>query len=290
MCISKSLKSVDILLFDSITAVYSVVLTFLLYSCKALYDRNYGIVVHLTIPVRRLYRMFNRNWNPKTTCMTFILLSYSKFLFTSINLLFGVKTYSSDGKVVPNSTVLLYDPSIKFFHSQHIPYALFGMFILLVFVVVPPFVLLLYPTRLFKKCLNCCGFRRWDILQAVVDIFQGWYKDGTEGTRDFRAVSALYFLLRIVFSCLSNIRLLFYSDYPYGWYIVGLSHIFLGVFFLVSKPYRKNWMNYIDGLLILWIGVLIYVNINVNKLNFFLGFLFGPVLFIVLFLFKFLQQ
>ena len=186
MCISTSLKSIDILLFDYVIAFYPIVLTIILYICISLHDNSYKVAVYLTIPVKWFFRLFNRNWNPKTTilntCITFILLSYSKFLCTSINLLLGVRTYYNDGTVFPHSKFLLYDPKIKFFHSQHIPYAIFAFFIFVVFVLLPPLLLLLYPTRLFKNCLNCCGFQRWDILQVVVDIFQGWYKDGTEGT------------------------------------------------------------------------------------------------------------
>ena len=293
MCISSLLKSIDALLFDYIIALYPILLTFIIYICIELHDRNYKMAVYLTIPVKRFFRLFKRNWNPKTTilktCMTFILLAYSKFLFTSINLLFGVRTYYSNGKVVPHSTVLLYDPTVKLFHSQHIPYAVVALFIIVVFVLSPPLLLLLYPTRLFKECLNCSGYRRWDILQVVVDIFQGWYKDGTEGTRDFRVVSALYFLLRIVFSSLF-ILLLLDKYKPHGWYIVGLSHVFLGVFFFVSKPYKKNWMNYIDGLLILWIGVLIHVSMVSKKAQFFCGIAFGAILFVVIFLLKYLRK
>ena len=29
--------------------------------------------------------------------------------------------------------------------------------------------------KLFRKFLSCCGFRRWDILHLVMDVFQGWY-------------------------------------------------------------------------------------------------------------------
>ena len=148
--------------------------------------------------------------------------------------------------------------------------------------------LLLYPTRLFKECLNCCGFRRWDILLVVIDIFQGWYKDGIEGTQDFRSVSALYFLSRIVLTCLYILAIFYTFNNNFRWYIVGLSHVFLGVFFFVAKPYKKNWINYIDGLLILWIGVLVYVNIYFDIVKLVFSILFGPVLFFLLLIFKFL--
>ena len=48
--------------------------------------------------------------------------------------------------------------------------------------------------------LSCLRFQRWDILNQIMDIFQGWFKDGTDGTRDYRPLSALYLLYRIALS------------------------------------------------------------------------------------------
>ena len=46
-------------------------------------------------------------------------------------------------------------------------------------------------------------------------------------------------------------------------------------------------MTCIDGLLILWIGVLVYVNIYFDKVRLVFSILFGPTLFFVLLVFKF---
>ena len=279
MCISTSLKSIDILLFDYIIAFYPIVLTIFIYTAIELHDRNCRIAVYLTVPVKKFFNLFKRHWNPKTTilntCVTFILLAYSKLLFTSINLLFAVRSYNSDGDVVPNSTVLLYDPEIKFFHSEHIPYAVLALCVMVIFVLLPPLLLILYPTRLFKHILNCCGFKRWDILQVIADIFQGWYKDGTEGTYDYRALSAFYFLLRFSFGGFYVI--LVYFGYHSGWYIFGFSHVFLGTFFLMAKPYKKNWMNSFDGIVILYLGVLLLLNLYQTKVAFVIGLVIGAV-------------
>ena len=292
MCISTSLKSINILLLDYIVAFYPIILTLIIYICIKLYDRNCLLVICFTVPVKWLFQLFKRNWNPKTTilnaCVTFILLAYSKLLFTSVNLLFGVRSYNSEGEVVPGSTVLLYDPTIKFFHAKHIPYVVLALSVIVVFVILPPLLLLLYPTRLFKNCLNCCRYRRWDILQLIADIFQGWYKDGTGSTPDFRALSVLYFVMRIVLSSLF-ILLMFFS-YNYRWCIVGVFHVFLGMFFFVAKPYKKDWMNCIDGLVLLWIGVILLANLYENKAVFLCGIVLGVVLFVVAFLPKFLQK
>ena len=56
-----------------------------------------------------------------------------------------------------------------------------------------PLLLMLYPTR--------CGSRYFSgriIVKTFIEAFQGSYKDGTNGTRDYRAVSALYLVCRVV--------------------------------------------------------------------------------------------
>ena len=267
MCVSSSFKSIDILLFDYIIGFYPIVLTLFIYIGIELHDKHCQIVTYITFPIVKFFHLFRITWNPRTTilntCFTFILLAYSKLLFTSINLLFAVRSYYSNGEVVPDSTVLFYDPTIRFFHSEHIPCAILALSVIVFFVILPPLVLLLYPTRLFRKCLNCCGFNRWDILYLIADIFQGWYKDGTQGTLDYRPLSSLYFLLRITFCILFVVLLLSeYRDHTLIWCVLGALHVFLGTFFLTAKPYRKNWMNCVDGLILVSVGVTVLININ----------------------------
>ena len=61
----------------------------------------------------------------------------------------------------------------------------------------PALFLLLYPMKIFQKCLGCCG-RRLLALHAFADVLQGCYKNGINGTRDCRYFAGLYLLLRIV--------------------------------------------------------------------------------------------
>ena len=277
LCISSSLKFVQALLFDYIIAVYPIILTIIIYVAIELYDRNWRIIVYLGTPFRLLWC---RNWRPKetilSTCATFLLLSYSKFLFVSINLLFHIRAYNCNGKETPNTPVLLYDPSIKYLHSEHIPYAILALSVITVFVLLPPLLLLLYPTRLFRKCLNCCGFRRWDILHLVMDIFQGWYKNGTEGTYDYRPFSALYMIMRIVLSCAYLKLLVFnYVEYPLFDVSVGLLYVFLGMMFHAFKPYKVNWMNHTDGAICLLMAFLLLTYILKIKIIYYIGIACG---------------
>ena len=280
ICVSVSIKPINILLFDYIIAFFPLILTVFAYVGIQLHGRNYRIIFYLTIPVKSFFRLFHRNWNPKSTILntfgTFILLVYSKLIFLSINLLFATYTYDSSGEVVLNSTVLLFDTNVKFFHSEHIPYAILALSVIIIFVLPPPLLLLFFPTR---KLLRCCGFKRWDILNFIMDIFQGWYKDGTEGTRDYRSVSALYLLMRIFSGGIFAAVLMNYGNIT-NWQIIGISHVFLGTLFLVLQPYKRGWMNHVDGVSLLAVGVLLLIETFNNQTIFIIGGVTGSVAFV----------
>ena len=275
LCISASMKFITVLLFDYVIAVYPIVLTIFIYVGIELHDRNCRMIVSLISPLKLFW---SRNWNPKetilNTCATFLLLSYSKFLFVSISLLFNVHTYDCTGKTITNSTVLLYDPTIRFFHSEHIPYVVLALSVIVIFVLLPPLLLLLYPTQLFRKCLSCCGFRRWDILHLVMDIFQGWYKDGTEGTLDFRPLSSLYMIIRLVFAFAYFVLLVSTKFHVFN-VATGVVYIFLGITFLTAKPYKLKWMSYTDGLILILLGYFSLTYVLQNRVIYLVGIVSG---------------
>ena len=50
-----------------------------------------------------------------------------------------------------------------------------------------------------------------------------------------------------------------YHSHNLMWYVVGALYDLLGMFFLAAKPYRKNWMNCIDGLIVVLVGVTLLI-------------------------------
>ena len=263
LCISPSTTAINSLLFNYLVAFYPLIFTAFIYICIELYDRNFKIILLISYPIRRCMKMFRTTgWDPRRTILntfiTFFLISYSKLLFASINLLIASQSFNSRGELVPNTTVLLYDPSIRFFHSEHIPYAILALVVIVVFILLPPLVLVLYPTRVFRHSLHLLGFHRWDILHHIMNIFQGWYKDGTEGTRDYRSFSALYLLIRIGFCCLFVTALLQndFGDRVMILLTLGVLRILLGTILFTIKPHRKTWMSNADGIIFTLFGVM----------------------------------
>ena len=278
LCISPSFKSINVLFFDYIVASYPLFLTMLIYFCIEVYDRQH-IISFPSCPLRNCFRSFHTSWNPRRTILntfaTFLFLSYSKLLFTSIHFLLAFQSYNSHGES-SSSAVLLYDPNIRFFYSEHIPYATVALLVLLVFIILPPLLLLLYPTSIFKKCLTCLGFRRWDILHHIMDIFQGWFKDGTEGTRDYRSFSALYILFRVTISCTLVVQVLddnYYGNrgFPLHWLVLGIVNVLFGMIFFILQPYKRKWMSHFDGWILTLVGILLLLEIIKDKSVYVLG-------------------
>ena len=79
-------------------------------------------------------------------------------------------------------------------------------------------------------------------LHMIMDTFQGWYKDGTESTYDYRPLSALYMLLRValVGEFLTVIALSPKNTGISKWFITGCLHVLLGSFFLSPSHSKSN--------------------------------------------------
>ena len=82
--------------------------------------------------------------------------------------------------------------------QEYSAFVAIGASVLMIFIVFPTVLLIVYPTRLYRRCSSCCEFQRWHALHMFVESFQGQYKDGTNGSRDLRMVSASFLILRIL--------------------------------------------------------------------------------------------
>ena len=74
---------------------------------------------------------------------------------------------------------------------QHTPVILVALMVL----VLPSMLLSTYPPKVFRKCL---AHTNWQPLHMFVKKFQGDYKDGTQGTYDYRFLSGIYLVFRIL--------------------------------------------------------------------------------------------
>ena len=169
---------------------------------------------------------------------TLILLSYVRLLTVTSFLLLGFNyVYNSQGEKI-GPPVFHYDASIPYFHKEHLPFALLAICILLTFILLPPLLLLFYPTACFQKCLTHYKMNS-QALRTFIEIFNGHFKDGTNGTRDYRFFAGFYFILRIIALMISVIES--------GFYNLAISAILYSFMFILVQPYKKRINNVVDA-------------------------------------------
>ena len=250
-CVSSNIKTIHALALEYLVAFYPILLILITYVCIKLHDNNFRPVVWLWKPFHRYFVHFRRSWDSKAsiinTFTTFLLLSFSKILFVSVTLLYFVHVRILSATNLTRKCVLYYEPTVECHTKEHSLFVATAVSVLVVFIFFPTILLILYPTRLFRKCVSCCRFRRWHALHMFVESFQGQYKDGTSGTRDFRMVSASFLILRII-----TLPQLFWRHH-YFWSSSELEcaiFVIASCLFAVLRPYKSNVRNNVDTVML----------------------------------------
>ena len=98
-----------------------------------------------------------------------------------------------------------------------------------------------------RKCLNHFHLRSL-AFQAFVDVFQGYYKDGTNGTRDCRYFAPLFISLRLI--SLLHMLFSFSRDSIMFFFLFTVVFGCYGVLFAIAQPYKQVVYNKTDIVLI----------------------------------------
>ena len=240
-CLHPNASTLQILSLDYIIAAYPLALIILTYTLVTLHYHNCRLVVCLWKPFLKCCIHFRRQWNIQTSLVdafaTFLLLSYVKFLSVSFDILTPTFMYNKMGRHI--ATVLYYDGHVQYFDTEHLPFALLAITVLLVFTFLPILLLCLYPCRWFQKLLNSYHLRS-QALHTFMDAFQGCYKDGTNGTRDCRYFAAIYLIARV-----AVYLSMMYSLTANNSILVG-SLVIVIVLLSGFSPYKEKLCNHLD--------------------------------------------
>ena len=239
-----------ILVLDYLIAIYPMLLMAVAYTIVELYSFGFRPLRYIWKPFHYFFARFRRHWGIQNTIMdafvTFFFLSSTKLLSVSCSLLIGVHVFTSDGTLY--SLRLYYDPSIEYFGRVHLPYALLAIGILTIFIVFPTSLLLCYQFNTCRNFLTVFKVKE-RALDKIMDIFQRYYKDGSNGTWDCRWFAGFFIL----------IKLLAYVAYAVS--LGNMSCMLVTLLFLVAaiitvivEPYKDEYKvyNVISANLFLW--------------------------------------
>ena len=245
-CLHPNMTTLHVQALEYAIAVYPLLLIVLTYVMVSLHDSNFKPVVWLWKPFRWLLKHFKQQWNVRTSLIdvfaSFIFLSTSRLLTASFNVLVPTYVYVFHNETDTHPTMkhyLLNAPTVEYFGREHLPFALLALTVLVLLVVLPMLLLFLYPLRCFQCLLNRLHLNS-HALRTFMDVFQGTFKDGTNGTRDYRSCSGLL-LLSVSVLCVIFSQTLSSFYYP----VATIFILLYCVLFIIFQPYKRRCHNYI---------------------------------------------
>ena len=258
-CLHPNASPMAIMSLNYAIAVYPVFLIGITYVLVKLYDHNFRPIVWIWKPLGSILKPLRRDWNVRTSLVnvfaSFIYLSSSRIFWTSAILLIPNITYTYQQRCVQliKKHYLYTFPSVEYFGNEHLPFAVIAISMLFTFCILPMILLFVYPFHWFQQLLNKFRFN-FLTLHIFMDVFQGSYKDGTNGTRDYRYFSGLFLFLQLILTiCFSQTLSIFYYSISCIWILIYLilhaafqpfkhrSHNFITIAMIVSLMWGYLW-------------------------------------------------
>ena len=220
-----------------------------IYSCCA--QSRLQAIQNCVLKMERMCIRFRYHWSVRNSVIhsltTFLVLSYSRITLVTFKLLAPAVLYGPGGLDSHyHKTVVWFDGTKSYFGSEHLPYALSALLMLIIFVLIPPLLLLSYP--LLPVLLTRLGLQDYWIVKKLIinplskcvpifDAFQSCYKD------EYRFFAGLLFVYRVL-------ALAVFAFTPTTALNLAWLQGFLLVILLLHctcQPYKKRWHNFMEG-------------------------------------------
>ena len=213
-CLSERMRDIHVLALNSLSALYPIFLVVVLFLLIELHSRNYTIV---RVAVKPFSFVLKRTSIKSVTggavlhtFATFVFLSTTKNLFILYAIIRNFHIFkSTDGSVY--KLVLYIDPTIEYLSPTHIMFMIIPLLQCLFLVFIPSVLLIIYPTRLYRCLSKFISPRKQLAVTIFVESLNSCFKDGLNGTVDYRACAGVAMFILPLF----NISDLIFSNLPF---------------------------------------------------------------------------
>ena len=264
LCIAPHMSPLGAISFWYVVGFYPLLLLLLLYVWITLYDKGYKCVVLVTRPFHRCMARF---WSmtgiePSFThsIASIYILCFTQLAAASFKILRFRFQYSDSGRLF-----FFYDANQPYFGAIHVLAGIFAILVLLFLILLPTLYILFYRFKWFHKLLDCLHLRK-QLLISLGDVFTGPYKNGSDGTYDYRFFAGFYLLLRILLFFFQFFHWLFI----YGSFISPSSqsrHVLLimpmiiqcclvsllALTVIIFRPFQRNIHNFCEVLILAFV-------------------------------------
>ena len=228
-------SAAGVILLQYIKATCPLLFILVTYVWIRWYNNGYRFVVYTTRPVHQLLARFWQKFKIQPSLIDtyagLLLLSYMKFLAVSVKLMY--------------ITILVIDQHIHFSLSKSLPNLLLiiiSAMSLLLFIFPLMAILLFYHLKIFQQCLTCCKLDRPG-LHALVDVYQGCFKNAATDGSERRYFAGIYLFIR--FFCflpltlpLMQINFIILPE-------ILMSFLMIGIV-VILRPYKRTAHNVVD--------------------------------------------
>ena len=203
-CVSQRLSELHIQLLRFIPATFPILLVIIIFVLMELHARNCRVIQTLWKPFSIILdkTAITRVTNNSVihAFASFIFLANSYVFTTFMNLFEDVNIHREDGSRYKHS--LLLDPTLELFGYHHIQFIVVSSVPLFIFTLLPSLLHITYPTRIYEYFSRSISARKRLAITAFTEALQACFKDGLNGTRDYRALPGLIpaFLLMYLLS------------------------------------------------------------------------------------------
>ena len=234
----------------------------------------------------RLRRGFDRKNDLIDVFITVFILSYSKFWSIMLSLCDNERILEVEDSAIHLSAWKTdADISVAYFGKDHLPVLVISWFISFFMNILPPLLLVLYPSRVFRLCLSKCRLN-FVSMTIFTDKLLHCYRNSLDGGWDMRSFSGFYFLLRLIF----HIFLTMLDKFCTKSQSSGITLIITALIVSVIRPYQRMSMNNVDVLLLDSLSMLHFLRLFEILLILRVSLVTPIVVFVSVFLGKFVLQ
>ena len=201
-CISEKLTSIHVNMLNLVPAIYPLVLVIISCILMELHARNYRIVGILWKPFNIILSKANMTAVTSDAVFhafaSFIFLSNISVMSTAYQMVNFIKVFNSTGHF--QKQVFYTDPTVEW--NSFILYALIITLIFIFISLIPSLLLCIYPTRLYRYLSRFLSARKRLAITAFAEALHSCFKDGLNGTRDYRAMAGGTFCIALLLSAI----------------------------------------------------------------------------------------
>ena len=195
-CISEKLTGIHVQMLSLVTSIYPIVLVVITCILMELHARNYRLIHIVWKPFSTILNKLKITSVTRDAVIhafaTLILLTAHSLYCNIVSVIRSINLILNTADV--SHQVLYFDPTIIWFSQEHIPYIIAAVVPFIFLTLIPSTLLCVYPTRIYRYLSRFISARKQLAITAFAETLHGCFKDGLNGTRDYRALAGMLIL------------------------------------------------------------------------------------------------